>query len=706
VTDSVVVVADVSAGTVVVSDPATGSPVVIVADPSGGNSVVLVEQIQGAPGSTLGVITLTGDTTGSGAGGTVPNENIGLLNHLLPILAPGYLNWNGSGWALTAVSVPNPTGTGFWFESAGVLNAAAITIDGDVAQGALTANTIPLEVTGLLNHVLPALTTGFLEWSGSAWTLSAITSAQLPTITLTGDVTGSGSGGSIATTLSAIDGHTLPAPSGTGTVLQWSGSALSWATSASTSVTGTGLWYSVGGTLQSAAVTLSGDVSQGALASPNVPLTVTGLQSKALPSLAAGFLQYTGSAWSLAAITSAQLPTITLTGQVTGAGSGGSIATTITSANLPAITLTSDTTGGPTAGGSIATTTVSARSGGYLFGSSGSITWLNSYAANLIQTSVATTPAANFTITPQQSSNANATQGSMVIALAAFAGSGTEANFTVTRAGTNVFATGAQPTSSTIGCIWLMTPTPSSTNYALRNDGTSTHLNCNSGAGNLYFLIGGATFAATATASGVQLGASATSFGGGAGSMLGLTAATTQPTSNPAGGGAIIYSTANNFSAGQGGVLVRGSNGGVVNVAAAGSTTTVNSQTQGYDQVFGTCETTTNAATTIQTYGTTTGKGGMINVYVVGRSITSGTSVTVGATTCNAGTFAWKNVGGTVSVAGPSALGLTTSTDIGLGGATLSATVSGNVITLKVANAGTTSTTTMDWLAWIQVIID
>jgi hypothetical protein len=73
------------------------------------------------------------------------------------------------------------------------------------------------------------------------------------------------------------------------------------------SVTGTGLWYSASGVLNAASVTLTGDVSEGALSGSNVPLTVTGLRGSALPSLTAGVLQYTGSAWALSTIAASSI---------------------------------------------------------------------------------------------------------------------------------------------------------------------------------------------------------------------------------------------------------------------------------------------------------------------------------------------------------------------------------------------------------------
>jgi len=45
---------------------------------------------------------LTGDATSTSTGGAT--EVVGMLNHLLPSLATGYLNWTGSAWALSSVS--------------------------------------------------------------------------------------------------------------------------------------------------------------------------------------------------------------------------------------------------------------------------------------------------------------------------------------------------------------------------------------------------------------------------------------------------------------------------------------------------------------------------------------------------------------------------------------------------------------------------
>ncbi len=73
-----------------------------------------------------------------------------------------------------------------------------------------------------------------------------------------------------------LNGKALP-PLDAG-YLYYSGSAWEFNSGSTTSVTGTGLWYSASGTLGSAAVTLSQDVTPSALASNNLPITVTQLQ--------------------------------------------------------------------------------------------------------------------------------------------------------------------------------------------------------------------------------------------------------------------------------------------------------------------------------------------------------------------------------------------------------------------------------------------
>jgi hypothetical protein len=83
------------------------------------------------------------------------------------------------------------------------------------------------------------------------------------------------------------------------------GLMVGWADAATTSVTGTGVWYSASGTLNSAAVTPSGDVSVAALSGSNYPFTVTGLQGRSVSSSApttGNTLGWTGTAWAPSAV--------------------------------------------------------------------------------------------------------------------------------------------------------------------------------------------------------------------------------------------------------------------------------------------------------------------------------------------------------------------------------------------------------------------
>jgi hypothetical protein len=107
-------------------------------------------------------------------------------------------------------------------------------------------------------------------------------------------------------TLGSIDGKSLPSPPGTGTtVLTDTTGTLSWASGSGTSVTGTGIWYSASGALNSAAVQCSGDTTcTAALSGGNLPITVTQIHGASVPiagSLTIGnVLQVSGSSTTLA----------------------------------------------------------------------------------------------------------------------------------------------------------------------------------------------------------------------------------------------------------------------------------------------------------------------------------------------------------------------------------------------------------------------
>lgn len=74
------------------------------------------------------------------------------------------------------------------------------------SQDATVSATGAIDVTGLLTHTLPALTDGYLNWTGSAWALSSIGSTGIDQ--LTGDVlAGPGTGSQVATVVGL---HSVP----------------------------------------------------------------------------------------------------------------------------------------------------------------------------------------------------------------------------------------------------------------------------------------------------------------------------------------------------------------------------------------------------------------------------------------------------------------------------------------------------------------
>jgi hypothetical protein len=207
------------------------------------------------------VLSPAGDLSGSFSS----QEVVGILNHALPSLAAGFLNYTGSAWQFSAGSpptgaaggdltgsYPNPTlaATAVTAGSYGTAtHTPAIIVD---AKGRLTsatsvlitgvtpggsaggdlANTYPNpEVTGILNAALPSLpgSDKYLHYTGSAWAFSTLPTALPPSGSAGGDL-----GGTYPNpTLAKIQGVTLPAPSGTNNVLRFDGTALSWSTSRS-----------------------------------------------------------------------------------------------------------------------------------------------------------------------------------------------------------------------------------------------------------------------------------------------------------------------------------------------------------------------------------------------------------------------------------------------------------------------------------------
>lgn len=157
------------------------------------------------------------------------------------------------------------TGTGLWYSTSSALNPAAVGFSGDVVLGALSGGNIPTTVAKIQNqpvlNSVPSSANLFIYNTGT-WVPTAITGdvslgangattvkglQNQPVSVLTPGsanvlVYNTGGAGWVPTTISkdisinasglatlvAIDGTALPAPTGTGTILTFTGSALTW----------------------------------------------------------------------------------------------------------------------------------------------------------------------------------------------------------------------------------------------------------------------------------------------------------------------------------------------------------------------------------------------------------------------------------------------------------------------------------------------
>jgi hypothetical protein len=154
----------------------------------------------------------------------------------------------------------------------------------------------------------------------------------------------------------------------------------------------------------------------------------------------------------------------------------------------------------------------------------------------------------------------NGTPGSVEIDLAAPVNGGSEAELIVTSGGTNVIQI-SRVTGGTATLLTLGIATPGVSSSAVVSDGVS-NLSFNTPAGAIGFLQVAGAITAQWQPGGVQLfsPAGAASFGGGVG-VLGITNATTPPTTNPTSGG-VEYASG-------GALFWRGSAGTVTQLAPA-----------------------------------------------------------------------------------------------------------------------------------------
>lgn len=182
---------------------------------------------------------------------------------------------------------------------------------------------------------------------------------------------------------------------------------------------------------------------------------------------------------------------------------GGSTGTTVTVANGTTQSIYTDgtnfyasiiTLAGDVTGPSSSNTVVSISGASPIAITPANLQWTSGTVSPMLsQASTSSTPANNFTISPQQSTAAsNRTDGSMIIAMGTSLGSGTSPIFQVTAGGSNVFTTGQIAIAGTSGSIWLGNAAANNgaTNAALGSDNsTFTILNTNTG-GTIFTRIG------------------------------------------------------------------------------------------------------------------------------------------------------------------------------------------------------------------------
>lgn len=199
------------------------SPTAITDSPSLNATIIDLSAIAGG-----GITQLTGDVlagAGSGSqsatvvrinGATVPVAGSLTDGAVLQVSGAGALTYAAVNLALAAavtgvLGVANG-GTGL---STGGSNTQVLTwVSGAPAWAAapsgsftaaqdLSGSSTSQEVVGLLTHALPSLSTGYLNWTGSAWALSSVSGGGITA--LTADVTASGTG-SVAATVVNLTG--------------------------------------------------------------------------------------------------------------------------------------------------------------------------------------------------------------------------------------------------------------------------------------------------------------------------------------------------------------------------------------------------------------------------------------------------------------------------------------------------------------------
>lgn len=162
-----------------------------------------------------------------------------------------------------------PTGTGFPHITSGGVDPAARAV-----------NIASSDITGLL-----PLTNLAYGTAGQFLVTHSGSSGPAEYKSITGDVSASTSTPGQLTVVALQNNEVSSTAPSDGFSLVWSAGSSMWVPTfigSPSTVTGTGFWFATSGTLNSAAITLTGDISQGGLSSNDIPVTVTGLQNVAV----------------------------------------------------------------------------------------------------------------------------------------------------------------------------------------------------------------------------------------------------------------------------------------------------------------------------------------------------------------------------------------------------------------------------------------
>jgi hypothetical protein len=460
-----------------------------------------------------GITALTGQVTASGSGSVVATITNGTADQLF--------DTNHAGTASE------------WF-----------TVGGDLAYASHS-----FEVTGLLTHALPSLTAGYLNWTGSAWALSAVSS-----VTWADDLSGSSSTNQWVASItgSAGGGGAVPLTNGAA-ITSASGSHSYIDLTAANAVYGyvsalsllstvvdaaTGATMNVGGNTQTA-LNIGRNTIQNTVKGP---LTVSVLTVGVVHSTSAGVLSSSiGSGNQILVTNSGATDTAWSSTIIAAAVAPGTSAQVFLSNATPTATWTTISGDSAISATGVMTNT-QAQGGEYVFGAGGTMTWAMGATPLITQASTSSATPATMTITPQASTAGATANGSILnVDLTSPGGSGSYGYFSITQ-GSNVVAyITSFPLNTSYGAVYLTGSPPDAqpSNAVILGDTSYAYFNGPvSGQG---IMSAGLGIVSTWNLNSIQFFNSVTlALGGGAG-VMGISNATTNPSSTPVGGG-VLYS--------------------------------------------------------------------------------------------------------------------------------------------------------------------